>query len=70
MMAGGLLPDGLLEIMQCPRCHSALDEDSAAGELVCRERGHRFPVTNGIPDMMVEADDHGTPHADPMPGGV
>ena len=68
MMAGDLLPNGLLEIMQCPRCHSVLDEDAPAGELVCRGSGHRFPVTSGIPDMMVEADGHETPQADPTPG--
>ncbi len=51
----GLLPEGLLEIMQCPRCASALEEDGPASELVCTGCGTRYPVTDGIPNMLEEA---------------
>ena len=51
----GLLPDGLLEIMQCPRCASALEEDPAASQLVCTGCRTRYPVDNGIPNMLEDA---------------
>ena len=50
-----LLPDGLLEIMQCPRCASALEEDIDASQLHCTGCHTRYPVDNGIPNMLDEA---------------
>ena len=50
-----LLPDGLLEIMQCPRCASGLVEDFEASQLHCPECDTRYPVENGIPNMLDEA---------------
>lgn len=50
-----LLPEGLLEIMQCPRCASPLEEDVAASELHCTGCGTRYPVSDGIPNMLEEA---------------
>jgi len=50
-----LLPDGLLEIMQCPRCASPLAEDVAAGQLVCTGCATRYSVTDGIPNMLEDA---------------
>ena len=50
-----LLPEGLLEIMQCPRCASVLAEDLDASQLVCTGCATRYPVDNGIPNMLEEA---------------
>ena len=50
-----LLPEGLLAIMQCPRCASPLREDVAASQLVCTGCGTRYPVDDGIPNMLDEA---------------
>lgn len=49
-----LLPDGLLEIMQCPRDAGPLREDLDAAQLVCETCGYRYPVSDGIPVMLVE----------------
>jgi uncharacterized protein YbaR (Trm112 family) len=49
-----LLPDGLLEIMQCPRDAGPLGEDLAASQLVCETCGYRYPVRDGIPVMLAE----------------
>jgi len=49
-----LLPDGLLEIMQCPDCAGTLREDVAASQLVCENCGIRYRVDNGIPVMLLD----------------
>ena len=54
MSDGPLLPDGLLEIMQCPLCAGTLEEDVAASQLVCTQCGVRYPVEDGIPIMLEE----------------
>jgi len=51
---GQLLPDGLIEIMQCPEDGGALREDLAASQLVCESCGVRYPVRDGIPVMLPE----------------
>ena len=51
---GGLLPEGLLEIMQCPNCTGRLEEDAAASQLVCVECAYRYRVDDGIPVMLVD----------------
>jgi uncharacterized protein YbaR (Trm112 family) len=51
-----LLPEGLLEIMQCIRCASPLEEDLAVSQLVCTGCGTRYPVSEqGIPNMLEDA---------------
>ena len=50
-----LLPEGLLEIMQCPRCAAPLEEDLAASQLRCTGCQTRYPVEQGIPNMLDEA---------------
>jgi uncharacterized protein YbaR (Trm112 family) len=50
-----LLPDGLLEIMQCPKCASPLEEDLGASQLVCTGCATRYSVTDGIPNMLEDA---------------
>lgn len=47
------IPEELLEILRCIECHARLDE--RGDELVCRECGLHYPVTDGIPVMLPEA---------------
>lgn len=49
-----LLPEGLLEIMQCPSCGGELVERLQPPSLVCTQCGLRYPVDDGIPVMLVE----------------
>ena len=49
-----LLPEGLLEIMQCPEDAGPLREDPAAPQLVCESCGVRYPVRDRIPIMLAE----------------
>jgi uncharacterized protein YbaR (Trm112 family) len=46
------ISEELLAIMVCPVDHAALQIDGA--ELVCTQCNMRFPVQNGIPNMVVE----------------
>ena len=49
-----LLPDDLLEIMQCPNCTGELTEDMGASQLLCGSCGYRYPVTDGIAVMLLD----------------
>ena len=44
------LPDDLLEILACPRCHGPLVVD--AGSLRCDRCRLRYRVDNGIPVLL------------------
>jgi uncharacterized protein YbaR (Trm112 family) len=44
-----LIDPRLLAILRCPVCHEDVAEDVDA--LVCPQ-GHRYPVVDGIPDMV------------------
>jgi uncharacterized protein YbaR (Trm112 family) len=46
-----LISSELLDILRCTVCKEPLTEDEAASALVCPE-GHRFPVSDGIPNML------------------
>jgi len=51
-----LLPDGLLDLMQCPQCHGPLREDEPTSTLVCEQCRLAYPVgEGGIPVMLAEA---------------
>ncbi len=51
-----LLPDGLLEIMQCPKCAGSLAEREEPPSLVCSLCRIAYPVEEGgIPVMLEEA---------------
>ncbi len=51
-----LLPEGLLEIMQCPRCGGSLKERAEPPALVCDACRIAYPVADGgIPVMLDEA---------------
>jgi uncharacterized protein len=49
------IDDWLLEILACPKCHSALRADDEASELVCTnsECGLAYPVRDDIPVLLV-----------------
>lgn len=52
----GLLPEGLLEIMQCPQCGGALREKAEPPSLECEDCRIAYPVAaGGIPVMLAEA---------------
>lgn len=46
----------LLAIMQCPACTGTLAEHAEPPSLVCQECGHSYPVTDGIPVMLLDED--------------
>jgi phosphomannomutase len=50
----GLLPEGLLDIMQCPSCAGTLAEVMDPPALLCGGCGLRYPVEDGIPVMLIE----------------
>lgn len=50
----GLLPEGLLEIMQCPACAGELAEVMEPPSLLCGACGLSYPVEDGIPIMLIE----------------
>jgi uncharacterized protein YbaR (Trm112 family) len=47
-----LVDPWLLSILRCPVCHEPVDEDAEASELVCTGCGERYPVEDGIPNML------------------
>ena len=51
-----LIPPELMEILVCPLCRSDLEELEEESVLRCTKCGHRFPVEDGIPNMIVEPD--------------
>ena len=55
-MAESRLPEGLLEIMQCPRCGGGLTEQAEPPALRCAACGESHPITpDGIPVMLDDA---------------
>ena len=51
-----LISPELLAIMQCPACTGELAEEHEPPSLVCQQCGHTYPVTDGIPVMMLDED--------------
>jgi uncharacterized protein YbaR (Trm112 family) len=49
-----LIDESLADVLVCPVDKADLTEDVAASRLVCTECGRRYPVEDGIPDMLVE----------------
>lgn len=49
-----MIERALLDILACPKCKTAVKPES--GRLVCRDAacGLRYPVSNGIPIMLVD----------------
>ena len=50
----GRLPEGLLDLMQCPSCAGGLREMTDPPSLLCAGCGLRYPVEDGIPVMLIE----------------
>lgn len=50
-----MLDDLLLEVLACPRCPSRPPVRQAGEFLVCTECGYRYPVLDGIPQMLPES---------------
>ena len=48
-----LISPQLKAILVCPLCHGELEEDEARSLLRCQNDGREYPVTDGIPIMMV-----------------
>lgn len=54
--AESLLPEGLLEIMQCPRCGGSLVERASPPSLLCSQCRLAYPIAEGgIPVMLEDA---------------
>lgn len=49
-----LIDPGLAEILVCTVCHGELDQDESRSLLICRSCSRSYPVTDGIPIMLVE----------------
>lgn len=50
-----MLDPTLLEIVVCPACHGALRHDEDAGEMVCTACGLAYPITDGVPVLLVDS---------------
>jgi uncharacterized protein len=50
------IDDWLLDILACPKCHSPLQPDEAASELVCTgtDCGLAYPVRDDIPVLLID----------------
>ncbi|WP_083460434.1 Trm112 family protein [Jiangella muralis] len=44
----------LLQVIACPVCHSALEPDDAAGELLCTGCPRAYPVRDDIPVLLAD----------------
>ncbi len=42
----------LLKILACPVCKTPLTYEEGSSELLCAACGRRYPVVDGIPDMI------------------
>ena len=52
-----LIDPVLLEILRCPVCLEAVTEDVEGSALVCSaDSSHRYPVEDGIPNMLPPED--------------
>ena len=51
-----LVDPALMQILRCPVCKGTLTEHEAASELACAN-DHRYPVTDGVPDMVPAGED-------------
>lgn len=49
-----LIDPVLASILVCPVDHGDLSEDEARSRLVCAVCGRAYPVTDGIPIMLIE----------------
>lgn len=54
-----LIDEKLAEILVCTVDKADLEEDTDASRLQCTECGRRYPVVDGIPNMLVERAEDG-----------
>jgi uncharacterized protein YbaR (Trm112 family) len=50
--AAELLMDEMLQLLVCPVDHARLDLDG--DRLVCQACGRRYPIEDGVPNMLIE----------------
>jgi uncharacterized protein YbaR (Trm112 family) len=51
--------DHVLSLLACPACRSALHRSSASegdGKIVCEKCGREYPVVDGIPVLIADAE--------------
>ena len=49
-----LLDPILKEVLVCPQCHGALEEDEANSRLLCHACALAYAVQDGIPIMLID----------------
>ena len=49
-----VVPQELLNIMQCPACGGGLTPRADPPALICDDCGRAYPVRDGIPVMLIE----------------
>ncbi|MDH3308221.1 MAG: Trm112 family protein [Acidimicrobiia bacterium] len=49
-----LIDPRLAGILVCPACHGSLEELEESSELRCTQCGLAYPVTEGVPNMLVD----------------
>lgn len=54
-----MLDPELLKILVCPECKAPVAEKEGGAALVCSKCGRRYPVVDGIANMLVEVKEPG-----------
>lgn len=49
-----VVPKELLAVLACPKCKGNIKHDCRADEIVCFSCKLRYPVVDGIPNMVIE----------------
>ena len=49
-----MLDPELLKILVCPECKAPVAESKDGSALTCSKCGRRYPVVDGIPNMLIE----------------
>jgi hypothetical protein len=50
-----MIDNKLLEILACPVCKTSIEYDEENQKIICKNCGRKYPVREGIPDMLVES---------------
>ncbi len=54
-----MLDPELLKILVCPECKAPVAESKDGSALTCSKCGRRYPVVDGIPNMLIEVKEPG-----------
>lgn len=46
------LNDVLIQVLVCPKDHADLNQQGS--ELVCEQCGRRYPIEDGVPNMLID----------------